>query len=499
VVLVEQRAQLGGRAGQIEAEGYVFDTGPTLITAPSLLHELWASAGRDLQDDMSLLPLSPYYSIAFASGRTFAYGGSPAQVEAEIERFAPGESSGYRHLLAATGAIYEQAFVRLGRQPFLSIRDFLRVAPQLLRYGAARSVWGYVGAFIRDPELRIAFSFHPLFIGGNPFRASAIYSIIPYLEATEGVWYTPGGMHALVDAMGRLFERLGGEIRLGDGVEQILLATPSSANGSRSGGRSARSRPRLSGVRLRSGAELTASAVVSNADPFSTYRDLLPENAPLGRSRRRLQRARYSMSCFLLYLGLDRTYPHLAHHTVVMPENFRRTVREVFRGAALPRDLAAYVHAPTRTDPSLAPSGGEVLYVLAPVPNLTTAIDWHREGDAFRDHVLQFVARRLSLDDLERHIVVERRFTPLDFRDTLSSPHGAAFSIEPILAQSASFRPGNRAPDVDGLYFVGAGTHPGAGLPGVLISAEITAALVAGDWRPSRPRGGSPDVRGARA
>jgi phytoene desaturase len=321
----------------------------------------------------------------------------------------------------------------------------------------------------------MAFSFHPLFIGGNPFRASAIYSIIPYLEAQEGVWYARGGMHALVDAMARLFQSLGGEIRMGDGVERILLAEQTSPHGHAD---PCSARPRVAGVQMRSGERLRACAVVSNADPLTTYAELLPRLEVTQRARERLQRARYSMSCFLLYLGLDRTYPHLAHHTVVMPADFRRTVREVFSGPGLPVDLAAYVHAPTRTDPGLAPPGGEVLYVLVPVPNLTHGIDWHRGGDAFRDRVLQFVAQRLRLTDLERHIVVERRFTPLDFRDRLASPHGAAFSIEPILAQSASFRPGNRSRTIGGLYFVGAGTHPGAGLPGVLISAEITAKLL---------------------
>jgi phytoene desaturase len=187
------------------------------------------------------------------------------------------------------------------------------------------------------------------------------------------------------------------------------------------------------------------------------------------------------MSCFLLYLGLDRTYPHLAHHTVVMPHDFRTSVHSVFKGPGLPEDLAVYAHAPTRTDPSLAPEGGEVLYLLVPVPNLKTPIDWEQEAEPFRNRVVEFVARRLHLEDLAQHIVVERRFTPLDFRDQLASPLGAAFSIEPLLGQSASFRPGNRAPDIGGLYFVGGGTHPGAGIPGVLIGAEITSNLVARD------------------
>ena len=484
VTLVEQRDQLGGRAGLITADGFTFDTGPTIVSAPSLLRDLWQTARSRFEDDVDLTPLAPYYRIAFSDGRMFAYGGTTEQVETEIRRFSSDGVHGSRRLLAATGAIYEQAFVSLGRQPFLSIGDFLRVAPRLLRYGAARSVWGYVGQFIRDPALRTAFSFHPLFIGGNPFRASAIYSIIPYLEAKEGVWYARGGMHTIVDAIARLFTRAGGTLRQGDGVAAVLIdQQPHTAIGTATQPLPRAVSTRAVGVRLKSGAELRADAVISNADPFTTYHDLLPQIPATIRSRRRLQRHRYSMSCFLLYLGLDRTYEHLAHHTVVMPRDFQASVRSVFKGPGLPSDLAVYVHAPTRTDPSLAPAGGEVLYILVPVPNLATFADWEGVGQSFRNQVLRFVAKRLGLHDLESHIVVERQFGPLDFRDQLASPFGAAFSIEPILGQSASFRPGNRAPDIGGLYFVGAGTHPGAGIPGVLISAEITAKLVSDDLK----------------
>lgn len=469
VTLVEARERPGGRAYQLKTDGFTFDMGPTLITAPDLLEDLWRLAGRNMHEDVDLMPLSPFYRILFQDGRSFDYWGTEAEDEAEIARFDPRDVAGYRAFLTATKHLYERAFVDLAGQPFHSLGAFLRVAPELLSVGAQRSVYSFVSRYFHDPHLRMVFSFHPLFIGGNPMRASSIYSIVPYLERLGGVHFARGGMYTVVEALEKLFCGLGGEVRYGVSVEQIVLKDR-----------------RVSGVRLQDETVLAADVVVANSDVAYTYLHLLPKTQQPRLPTRPLERYRYSMSCFLLYLGLDRQYPHLRHHTILMPQRYRKLLHDLFDGQGLPDDLALYLHTPTRTDPTLAPPGGESLYVLAPVPNLAHGIDWTSEAQQFRDRIVHFLEQEAGLEGLSQHIVVEHRFTPLDFASELRSHLGAAFSIEPTLMQSAYFRPHNRSNTIGGLYFVGAGTHPGAGIPGVLLSAELTSRLVAHDVRLER-------------
>ena len=461
VTLVEARERLGGRAYQLKADGFTFDMGPSLITAPHLLQDLWQTAGRRLEDDLQLVPLSPFYRICFRDGRYFDYWGTPAEDEAEIAKFDPRDIAGYRAFLAATQRIYQRAFIDLADQPFLTLSSFLRVTPELISLRAQRSVYSFVSHYFHNPQLRMVFSFHPLFIGGNPFRASAIYSVVPYLERLGGVHYTLGGMDTLVTAMERMLRNLGGEICCGQPVEQILLH-----------------QEHITGVRLKDGATVQADAIVANSDITSTYRHLLPPSPRTNHTLKRLQRYRYSMSCFLLYLGLNRQYPHLRHHTIIMSDHYRKLVAEIFDGQGVPEDLALYLHAPTRTDASMAPTGAESLSILAPVPNLAHGIDWTQEAATFRHKILLFLEQHAGLTGLSSSIVTEQCFTPLDFATELRSHLGAAFSIEPTLLQSAYFRPHNGSSEIAGLYFVGAGTHPGAGIPGVLLSANITSRLV---------------------
>ncbi len=464
VTLVEARENLGGRAYQLKEDGFTFDMGPTLITAPHLLKDLWATAGRSLKREVPIMPLSPFYRIYFRDGRYFDYWGTAAEDEAEIARFEPRDVGGYRAFLADTQRIYQRAFADLANQPFLTLGALLRVAPELVHLGAQRSVYSFVSRYFRDPQLRMVFSFHPLFIGGNPFRASAIYSIVPYLERSGGVHFAKGGMYTLIEAMERLFRTLGGEVRCGMPVEQLLLKER-----------------RAPGVRLEDGTVLEAEAVVANSDVASTFLKLLPASYRSKPTVSRIRQYHYSMSCFMLYLGLNRQYEHLRHHTIFMPDRYQKLIRDIFDGQGMPDDLALYLHAPTRTDPSMAPLGSESLYVLAPVPNLAHGIDWLSEAPAFRNKIIHFLEHEVGLQGLEASIVTEHTFTPLDFASELRSHLGAAFSIEPTLFQSAYFRPHNRSSRIDGLYFVGAGTHPGAGIPGVLLSADITSRLVIED------------------
>jgi phytoene desaturase len=464
VTLIEARPRPGGRAYQFKTTGFTFDMGPTLITAPDLLENLWHAAGQDLHKHITLTPLSPFYRIIFHDGRSFDYWGTTEQDEAEIARFEPRDIAGYRAFLAATQQIYQRAFVDLAAQPFLTPGDFLRVLPELLRLKAQHSVYSFASRYFRDPHLRMVFSFHPLFIGGNPFRASSIYSIVPYLERKGGVHYAQGGMYALIEGLERLFRSLGGDIRYGTPVERILLH-----------------QQQVTGVRLADATSLPAPIVIANSDVATTYLHLLPQEQQSQALNKRLQNYRYSMSCFLLYLGLNRQYPQLRHHTIYMPQHYRQLIAHIFDGHGLPQDLALYLHAPTRTDPTLAPPGAESLYVLVPVPNLAHGIDWQQTAPILREQILLFLEHEAGLSGLADSIITEKIFTPLDFASQLRSHLGAAFSIEPTLLQSAYFRPHNRSSTIAGLYFVGAGTHPGAGIPGVLLSAELTSRLVLHD------------------
>jgi phytoene desaturase len=463
VTVLEKRNQPGGRAGQLKAAGFTFDMGPSIITAPHLLHELWASAGARVEDDLELLPLSPYYRIYFDDRSYFDYGGSAADLEAQLVAIEPSAVQAYRRFMAATGHVYRRAFEDLAAQPFHKLTTFLKLVPELIRLNAVQSVYDFVSRFFTDPRLRTVFSFHPLFIGGNPFRASAIYAIVPYLERQGGVWFARGGMHSLVLGMQALLERLGGEVRLSSAVDEILVDDHTR---------------RVTGVRLQSGQALDATAVVLNADVAAGYMRLVPGRYRRAMSNHRLRAYRYSMSCFLLYLGLDRQYPKLLHHTIIMASRYRGLIRDIFDGRGLPPDMSLYLHAPTRSDPTMAPPGWESLYVLVPVPHLGRGIDWTQQAQSYRDRIVHFLEHDFGLTGLEQAIRFEQRYTPLDFRDDLSSYLGSAFSIEPTLMQSAYFRPHNQSEDLAGLYLVGAGTHPGAGLPGVLLSARITSQLI---------------------
>jgi phytoene desaturase len=464
VTLVEAREKLGGRAYQLQDRGFTFDMGPSLITAPHLLQSVWEAAGRRLEDDLELQPLSPFYRIFFQDRRYFDYWGTQEADEAEIAKFEPKDVSGYAGFLAESGHIYQRAFLDLADQPFLTASGFAKVVPELISVGAQRSVYSFASKYFSHPYNRMVFSFHPLFIGGNPFRASAIYSIVPYLERQGGVHYTKGGVYSVVQAMAKLFTDLGGEIQTSAPVSAILIE-----NGA------------ARGVRFEDGREFRAAAVVANSDVATTYMKLLPPKARNPLTQARFKTYEYSMSCYLLYLGLNRRYEQLRHHTILMADRYKQLIGDIFDGQGLSDDLAMYLHAPTKSDDTMAPPGCESVYVLAPVPNLAHGVDWSVEAGPFRDRVIRYLEHEFGMEGLSESIVVEHRFTPLDFETQLRSHLGAAFSIEPTLTQSAYMRPHNRSSHVGGLYFVGAGTHPGAGIPGVLLTAEITSRLVRED------------------
>lgn len=460
VTVVDRLDQPGGRARVFRDAGFTFDGGPTIVTAPFLFEELWSLVGRRMADDVELRSVTPFYRIRFDDGTHFDYSGDAAAMEAEVARFAPADVAGYQRFIRRSEAIYRVGFEALAHVPFDSPLDMLRIAPDMARLGSQRSVYGLVRRFVRDEKLRTVLSFHPLLVGGNPFRVTSIYALIGWLERRWGVWYAMGGTGALVRGLVGLVEGQGGRLRLGADVAEITLD-----------GR------RATGVRLASGEHIAADIVVSNADAAFTYGQLLPAAARRRWTDRRLERAAYSMGLFVWYFGTERSYPDVPHHTIALGPRYRGLLDDVFDRHVLAPDFSLYLHRPTATDPSLAPPGCDAFYVLSPVPHLDAAVDWNEAAEGYR----AAIAARLSatlLPGLEQHVVTSRVLTPLQFRDDYRSVKGAAFSLEPRLSQSAWFRPHNRSEEVDGLYLVGAGTHPGAGLPGVLSSARVLDSVV---------------------
>jgi phytoene desaturase len=465
-VVFEARDRPGGRAYVYEDQGFTFDAGPTVITAPNCIEELFSLAGRRLEDYVTLLPVRPFYRLTWPDGDAFDYTGSAVEMEEQIARRNPRDVAGYRAFVEYARQVFVKGYEELGATPFLRFADMLRVAPDLARLRADRTVYQAVAGFVADDHVRQALSFHSLLVGGNPYETSAIYTLIHYLERKWGVFFPKGGTGALVQGLVRLFEELGGRLCLRTPVRSIA---PPDGNG--------RARHE---IRTDLGTH-SFDVVVSNADVHHTYAHLLGQDARGRRMGKRLERMEWSMSLFLIYFGTRRRYPDLAHHTVAFGPRYEDLLRDIFHGEGLPDDFSLYLHAPTITDPSLAPAGGESFYVLAPVPHLgNAAIDWPAVAPRYADRILAHLEERL-LPGLRSHIVTRRLFTPRDFESELSSFQGSAFSVAPKLTQSAWFRPHNRDPKIPGLYLVGAGTHPGAGLPGVINSAKATAQVIAED------------------
>jgi len=460
VTVVDRLDVPGGRARVFRQDGFVFDAGPTVVTAPFLFEELWELCGRKLADDVRLVPVAPFYRIRFHDGRTFDYTGDPNAMRAEVAKIAPDDVEGYERFVAKSESIFRIGFEQLAHVPFDSWTSMARIVPDMVKLESYRSVWGLVSRFVRSEELRQVLSFHPLLVGGNPFSTTSIYSLIAFLERKWGVHFPMGGTGALVQGLVGLVEGLGGRLRLGEEVVEIVVE----------GGRA-------KGVRLSSGEVLSADVVVSNADSAWTYRMLVPPAARRKWTDARIDRQRYSMSLFVWYFGTKRKYPDIAHHTILLGPRYRELLADIFDKKVLAEDFSLYLHRPTATDPSLAPEGCDGFYVLSPVPHLDADVDWTLATERYRKAIEAHLSATL-LPGLEREIVTSRTLTPREFLDDYRSLRGAAFGMEPVLRQSAYFRPHNRSEDVANLFLVGAGTHPGAGMPGVLSSAKVLDRLV---------------------
>ena len=460
VTVCEKLDKPGGRAYVYEQDGFVFDAGPTIVTAPFLLEELWELCGRRMADDIDLRAIDPFYRIQFDDGAHFDYSGNDEAMRREIARFNPDDVRGYERFLEASALLYEIGFDQLLSVSFDSFAKMFRVLPDLIRSQFYRSVYSLVSKYIQNEQLRQVFSFHPLLVGGNPYTTTAVYALIAQLERRHGVHFAMGGTGSLVKGLAKLIESQGSTIRCNTAVKRIRVE-----NG------------RATGVELESGVVLDADVVISNADSAATYRYLVPEQHSRRWSRKKLERSRFSMSLFVWYFGTNRRYEDVPHHMILLGPRYQGLLKDIFDSKVLADDFSLYLHRPTATDPSLAPDGCDTFYVLSPVPNLDGQTDWETSAEIYRQRIAAALDETV-LPGLEKHTVTSRLLTPIDFRDRLFSYKGAAFGLQPILTQTAWFRPHNRSEDIEGLYLVGAGTHPGAGMPGVISSAKVLDEVV---------------------
>jgi phytoene desaturase len=464
--IVEARDKPGGRAYVWEREGFTFDAGPTVITDPASLRELWALSGRDMADDVELLPVTPFYRLNWPDGTNFDYSNDEAELHREIARLSPEDLAGYAEFLDYSTAVYREGYVRLGATPFLDFGSMLRAAPALLRHQAWRSVYSMVSSFIEHEKLREAFSFHTLLVGGNPLTTSAIYALIHKLEMEGGVWWARGGTNRLVAAMVAHFERLGGTLRLHDPVTHIHTLGDQATE-----------------VETASGWRERFDAVASNADLMHTYRDLLAGTARGPQMARKLATKRFSPSLFIVHFGVEGSWPGIPHHTILFGPRYKGLLEDIYDHGVLPQDFSIYLHHPTVTDPSMAPPGRSTFYALIPVAHQgKLPIDWEQVGPLIERRILDEVGRRL-IPDIHDRVVTKFHYAPRDFALDLNAWQGSAFGLEPILTQSAWLRPHNRDARIRNFFLVGAGTHPGAGIPGVVAGAKATARLMLEELR----------------
>jgi len=465
--LVEKQTDLGGRARVFELDGHKFDAGPTVITAPFLFEELFERFGERLSDHVTLLPVTPFYRMEFADGSRFDYGATTEDIVAEIERIAPGEGRNYPAFLASAEAMYDRGFVELATRPFTRVADMLEVLPDLIRLRADRSIYQFVSQFFTDERLRRAFSVPSLLVGGNPFRTSSLYALIHALERKGGVWYVKGGTGALVQAMADLFKRHGGGLYVNEAVKSLELEGA-----------------KVKAALTESGTRFNADFFVSNADPLYVYEQWIERTALQRLADCHRSRLKQSMGLFVVYFTTTKIYENIEHHTIVFGDTFREILTELFDDHRVPEDLSLYLHRPGATDPSMAPSAGDAFYVLAPVPNLQGNQNWDELEETLREQIFDILERRI-LPGLRDCLNASHCISPVYFKEQLNSPFGSGFSIAPTLTQSAGLRFHNQSPRYPNLFFVGAGVHPGAGVPGVVCSAGVVERLVDRQFRVS--------------
>lgn len=463
VTVIDRLDRVGGRGSSVTKNGFRFDLGPTILTVPQVFEKLWKDCGKDFAGDVELVPLDPFYEIRWQDGSRFQVRSSEEEMLAEVTRNFPKDLKGYCKFLEDCEKRYVFGFEGLGRRPMNKIWDLLKEIPGFIRLRADRSVYAHVSTRVKDPKLRMALSFHPLFIGGDPRNVTSMYILVSHLEKAFGVHYVKGGVQALADAMANVVKEQGGQVLLNSNVENITL-----------------SRQKADGVMLENGLKLNADIVVSNADPGWTYNKLLP-NQKKRWTEKKLKKSRWSMGLFVWYFGTKNTkkkWQDVGHHTIMNGPRYRGLLADIFDRQFLADDMSIYLHRPSVTDPSVAPKGDDCFYALSPVPNLKTSnpIDWSKELEGYKNKMRMVLEE--TIPGFSDAIIEEHILTPKDFEERYLSPYGSGFSLEPRIFQSAWFRPHNVSEDIENLYLVGAGTHPGAGIPSVVTSSEVLSQLV---------------------
>ena len=466
VTVMEKNEQIGGHSSQLVRDGYTFDMGPSLITAPDIINGVFRAAGREMKEYVNMRKLDPYYRIYFHDKTYIDYSGNSERMKNQLVKFSSDDAENYERFMEASRGIYNAVITEgLGSQPFMSWKTMLKFVPQALKLNALFPSYSFVKRFFNHPHNRFTFSFHPLFIGANPFRAPSIYLMIPYLEKIGGVWFTDGGMYSLVKSFGTIFTEQGGRLKTNHEIQEIKIE-----------------KGRTTGV-VANDTFFEADSIISNADISHTYKNLVDSKYRKKWDNKKIEKSKYSMSAFLIYLGVKKQFPELLHHTLILSKRYKDLISDIFDRHILPDDFSMYLHVPTKTDEKMAPPGAESMYILIPVSNLSGNIDWEKMRKPFTAKVLEFLESGFGLTELKKNIDVLETFAPTDFENVRNSFLGTPWGLEPQLMQTAVFRPHNRSEDVKGLYFVGAGTHPGAGLPGVLLSAEVTEKVVLDDMK----------------
>ena len=460
VTLIEKHPDLGGRARVFKKEGFTFDAGPTVITAPNLLEELFGLFNKNISDYVKIIPLKLWYRFVFDDKSSFDYSGDEELMKKEIEKYAIDDFVGYQKLVKLTEKIFDKGFTELSSKPFNNISFMLKQVPALLKLKSYKSVYELISTYISDNKLRKIFSMHPLLVGGNPFTTTSIYTLILFLEKKWGIHYSLGGTGNLVKAFERLMKEEKIEIIKNSSVTELTNLNN-----------------QIVSVTVNNKDVLKADYIICNSDPPNVYKNLIKPNNYGFLFNKKIERMNYSMGLFVYYFGSKKQYNDVAHHTICFGKSYKDHLNKIFEKKELSEDISYYLHRPTATDPSMAPPGQDCFYVLVPVPNNLSNINWHKEGEKFKQLIINKMSEQI-LPNLKENITADFYVTPDYFENDLSTLHGSGFSIQPKFTQSAYFRFHNKSEIFNNLYFVGAGTHPGAGIPGVISSAKVLDELL---------------------
>ena len=456
VTLIEKHPDLGGRARVFKKGNFIYDGGPTVITAPYLFEELFSLFNKKISDYVEIVPLNLWYRFVFDDGKTFDYSGNEKSMEKEIKKFSNKDFKGYNELVNFTEKIFNKGFTDLSDKPFNNLSFMLKQVPALLKLKSYKSVYKLVSNYISSEKLRRVFSMHPLLVGGNPFTTTSIYTLILFLEKKWGIHYSMGGTGKVVKALEKLMLEEGIEIIKDSEVTEIITENKS-----------------VKSVKINNSKIIECNYVVCNSDPPNVYKNLIKSKNNYGfLFKQKMKRMDYSMGLFVYYFGSKKQYKDVAHHTIYFGKTYEKHLEKIFENKILSEDISYYLHRPSATDPNMAPDGQDAFYVLVPVPNNLSNINWSNEGERFKNLILDKMDKSV-LPDIKKNVVNDFYLTPDYFEKDLSTLHGSGFSIQPKFSQSAYFRFHNQSEIFENLYFVGAGTHPGAGMPGVISSAKV--------------------------